>query len=197
MGHVKELKRVVDETGAKIVVTSRRRGNYSFGNFFSENDLFYIEFIKPLEQMGIEIYDYTPFIQAKDEEARELEIEAYLRCHPEIEEFVIIEDDFVMQRLYQHQIFIEYSDGFVSRYVDPSIQILNGNLGFYPPEYDRSETFQERIERLFPSLFSNQDVPSDEALELAKVKDILDEFECLDDNEWEEEIKKLKLDYSD
>ena len=78
--------------------------------------------------------------------------------HPEIQEFVIIEDDYVMQRLYDHQVFIEYSNGFVSEYIDPTLRILNGKLGFYPPEYDRSETFEEIIRRLFPNLFLDSEL---------------------------------------
>ena len=72
--------------------------------------------------------------------------------HPLIEEYVIIEDDYVMKRNYEHQVFIEYSDGFTSKYVLPAIKILNGVLGFYPYDYNLNETFQERIKRLFPSL---------------------------------------------
>ncbi len=141
---VNEIKKIMDKTDAKIVVTSNKRKEKSFC---------YQKYIKPLLQMGVEIYDYTPFVNGKLEETRELEIESYLKNHPEIQEFVIIEDDYVMQRLYDHQVFIEYSNGFVSEYIDPTLRILNGNLGFYPPEYDRSETFEERIRRLFPNLF--------------------------------------------
>ncbi len=152
---VLELKKVIEKTGAKIVVTSNKRdGALVSGSFPLEDSFCYKYYVQPLEQMGIEIYDYTPFITgAKEEETRELEIEAYLKKHPEIKEFVIVEDDYVMQRLYPHQVFIEYSGGFVSAYVEPVIQILNGNLGFYPPEYDLSETFEERLRRLFPSLY--------------------------------------------
>ena len=131
------LKKVIDETGALVVVSSSHRDDACF--------------IEPLEELGISIYDYTPLLPKEPLEIRrEAEISLYLECHKEVEQFVIIEDDYVMQELYEHQVFIEYSDGFDVRYITPAIRILNGNLGFYPPDYDRTETFQERIKRLFP-----------------------------------------------
>lgn len=179
---VNELKKVISATGAKVVVTSQKRDDALVaGTFPLEKSFCYKNYVQPLFEKGVEIYDYTPFISgAKMEETRELEIESYLEQHPEIEEFLIVEDDYVMQRLYEHQIFIEYSGGFVSLYVKPAIQILNGVLGFYPPEYDRSETFQERIQRLFPSLFMNP--YSEESKKFEKMKDAMSDFELLDND---------------
>lgn len=126
--------------------------------------------------MGIEIYGYTPLVSGvRVEEAREFEIELFLEKHSEVKEFLIVEDDYVMQRLYDHQIFIEYSGGFISEYVEPAVQILNGNLGFYPPSYDRCETFQERIQRLFPSLF----LSSSECEEFEKMEKVMEDFRLL------------------
>lgn len=171
---VRELKRVINATGSKVVVTSNKRDNSLITNSPSlKNSFCYKNYIIPLSQMGIEIFDYTPFVEAKIEDARELEIETYLEKHHEIEDFVIIEDDYVMKRLFDHQVFIEYSDGFVSKYVEPTIRILNGNLGFYPEEYNRNETFQERIERLFPSLFLNKLEDKD----LEKIENILNNLD--------------------
>ena len=133
------LKKLINSTGAKIVETSNIRNDFLSDNSFALKESFgYKQIIKPLLQMDVEIYDYISFIRAKGEDARELEIEAFLMEHSEIEEFVIIEDDYVMQHLYEHQVFIEYSDGFTSKYVEPAVRILSGNLGFYPSEYDRS-----------------------------------------------------------
>lgn len=152
---IENLKKLIDLTGAKVVVTSNRREESLILGQCPEKTLCYQEFIKPLLQMGIPVYDYTPYIEASQEKERELEIEEYLLKHPEVKEFVIIEDDYVMERLYEHQIFIENSDGFNAELIEPAIQILNGNLGFYPPSYDRSETFYERVARLFPKMFLN------------------------------------------
>lgn len=152
---IENLKKLINLTGAKVVVTSNRREESLILGQCPEKTLCYQEFIKPLLQMGISVYDYTPYIEASQEKERELEIEEYLLNHPEVKEFVIIEDDYVMERLYEHQIFIENSDGFNAELIEPAIQILNGNLGFYPPSYDRSETFYERVARLFPEMFLN------------------------------------------
>lgn len=176
---VSELKRVIDATGAKVVVSSNQRDEaLVYGTHPLEKSYCYKNYIQPLETMGIGVYDYTPILTGfKEEETRELEIEAYLKKHPEVKEFLIVEDDYVMQRLYDHQIFIEYSGGFVFQYVEPAIQILNGNLGFYPPEYDRSETFQERIRRLFPGLFMNPSLEDEKELE--RKEEILDFYYSL------------------
>lgn len=176
---VRQIKKVIEETGAKVVVTSNKR---------KDKSSCYKNYISPLLQMGIEIYDYTTFMNGKLEEARELEIEAYLMEHPEIEEFVIIEDDYVMQRLYDHQVFIEYSNGFVSEYVEPVIRILNGNLGFYPPEYDRSETFEERIERLFPNVLLNP--MSEKGKTLEEMEDRMKKFDFLELSSEKNLVKK-------
>ena len=53
---------------------------------------------------------------------------------------MIIEDDYVMERLFAHQIFSEYSVGFRSQYIEPAMQILQGKLGFCPSTYNRLET---------------------------------------------------------
>lgn len=142
---VAELKKVIVQTGAKIVVTSAHRDD--------------VRFVTTLKHSGIQIYDYLPqLVVDKEEDKRELEIIYYLGQHSEIENFVIIEDDFVMKQLYDHQVFIEYSNGFTSEYVEPAIRILNGHLGFYPENYDRNETFEERMYRLFPSLFPEEEI---------------------------------------
>lgn len=176
---VRQVKKVIDATGAKVVVTSNKRRNKSSC---------YKNYIRPLSQIGIEIYDYTPFINGKLEEIRELEMEAYLMEHPEIEQFVIIEDDYVMQRLYDHQVFIEYGNGFISKYVEPTIRILNGNLGFYPPEYDRSETFEERIGRLFPNVCLNP--MSEEGKVLEEMEDKMKKFDFLELSSKKSLVKK-------
>jgi len=140
---VEAIKRVIALTDAKVVITSswkRKREKLEYG-------------INTLIEMGIEIYGCTPNIDCPKMEQREKEISLYLQHHQQIEQFVIIEDDFVMKRLYDHQILIEHSDGFAATYIEPTVDILNGNLGFYPPEYNRKETFEERTNRLFPNAF--------------------------------------------
>lgn len=152
---VLNLKQVIDATGAEVVCTSFNKNDFLLTPTLNyEDSACFLFYDKLLLSLGVSIFDYTPYIEAPKEKRRELEIEAYLCTHKEIKEFVIIEDDYVMERLFAHQIFIEYSDGFRSQYIEPAMQILQGKLGFYPPTYNRLETFQERMGRLFPNLFS-------------------------------------------
>ncbi len=190
--YVEELKKLIVATHAKVVITSRQRDNALIKNSSDlEGSYCYNHYIKPLLEMGVEVYGYTPRIKCeKEEKERELEIEKYLEAHPEIEEYVIIEDDYVMERLYDHQVFIEYSDGFTSRYLEPAIRILNGELGFYPPEYDRSETFDERIRRLFPSLFVNPELEDAKEIE-EDIHHMFEDFELPETRTLDELSKEL------
>ena len=190
--YVDQLKKLIAATNAKVVITSRQRDNALINNSFALEDSYcYNAYIKPLLEMGIDVFGYTPRIKCeKEEKERELEIESYLDAHPEIEEYVIIEDDYVMERLFDHQIFIEYSDGFTSEYLEPAIRILNGELGFYPPEYDRSETFDERIRRLFPSLFVSPESDGDDITE-EELDSMLDMFKFTEDKTWDDIAKEL------
>ncbi len=190
--YVEELKKLIAATNAKVVVTSRQRDNALIKNSSDlEGSYCYNHYIKPLLEMGVEVYGYTPRIKCeKEEKERELEIEKYLEAHPEIEEYVIIEDDYVMERLYDHQVFIEYSDGFTSEYLEPAIRILNGELGFYPPEYDRSETFDERIRRLFPSLFAHPEINEDDITE-EELDSMMEMFKFAEDKTGDDVFKEL------
>lgn len=195
---VDSLMKVINSTGAKVVVTSNRRDGRLVNALPDlDNSLCYRNYIKPLLNLGIEIYDYVPILSANEEDRRELEIESYLLTHSEIEEFVIIEDDYVMKRLYDHQVFIEHSDGFTSVYIAPAINILNGNCHFYPPSYDISETFEERVRRLFPSDCIHHDPIESEELE--EMDDILSNFYISNTptiNELKKQIKR-ELSYKD
>jgi hypothetical protein len=87
---VENLKRIIDETGAKIVISSTwRMGNGLPGmiDMWKERGL-------PGEVIGI-----TPnfMVHFKTTLCRGKEIDAYLDEHPEIENYVIIDDDSDME----------------------------------------------------------------------------------------------------
>lgn len=129
--YVKILKQIIEQTGAKVVVSSDRRKEFmEKSNVDYEKTFFYNYFEKNLNSMGIEIYDYTPFLNVDKSMKRELEITTYLKEHPEIEEFVILDDLRVLASLEEHQVFIEYSNGLQEEHINPAIAILNGQLGF-------------------------------------------------------------------
>lgn len=89
-------------------------------------------------------YGITPYVNGK----RELEINEYLNEHPEIEEFLILDDDSVIESLKDHQVFLDLYKGICEEHIKPSINILNGNLSFYPPDFNFQESQIERLIRI-------------------------------------------------
>ena len=158
--HVKLIKRIIEATGAFVVCISSNKNDFLCSGDYEKSDC-YLNYDRYLNAMGIEIYDYTPFIRTDDIfMERELEIHAYLNGRPEITDFVIIEDDNLIYSLVEHQVFIETCDGIKEEHVKPAIDILNGKLGFYPPNYNREETLMERLKRISPD-FQLENAPSE------------------------------------
>lgn len=146
--YVSRLKKIVEITGAKIVVSSSRKNEFIGENVIHEETYCYQNYELPLQSLGIEIFDYTPLVNAPLLERKEFEIEAYLKEHPKIEEYVILDDDMVMKKFLEHQVFIEYSNGLLEEHINPAIAILNGRLSFYPPNYNINESLCERTNRI-------------------------------------------------
>lgn len=90
--YVLRLKKIVKITGAKIVVSSSRKNEFIRENVIHEETYCYQNYELPLQSLGIEIFDYTPNVDAPLLERKEFEIETYLKEHPEIEEYVILDD---------------------------------------------------------------------------------------------------------
>ena len=157
--YVNLLKMIISATNANVIATSSHKNEFIGKDYIKRNDgphsikhddtSCFIEYEKPLLEMGVKIYDYTPNLKKNFLDSRELEIDAYLHLHPEIEEFVIVEDEHVISKYADHQVLIEYANGLSIEHVEPAINILNGNLGFYPPSYDQTETLEHRIKRIF------------------------------------------------
>ena len=85
----------------------------------------------------------TPYVN----EDRSLEIKRYLQEHS-IKQFVIIDDELVGSSLQEHQVFLDLYMGLQEEHIEPALRILNGQLGFYPREYNRNETFEELLARI-------------------------------------------------
>ena len=94
--------------------------------------------MKFLNELGIQIHDLTPFVDAN----RTLEIKIYIEEH-QIEQYVILDDELIEEELQEHQVFLDLYRGLQEEHIIPALNILNGNLGFYPPNYDRNETPEE------------------------------------------------------
>ena len=133
------LKKITDISGAKIIATTSNK--YSLQRFDKVDyykSSFYNNYVKCLNDLGIQIYDLTPYVDAN----RTLEIEKYLQEH-EVDQYVILDDELIGEELQDHQVFLDLYRGLQEEHIIPALNILNGNLGFYPPSYDRNETPEE------------------------------------------------------
>lgn len=134
---LEHLKRIVDETGAKIVLSSTWR---TF--FCRENEQLKTNFDKgyELENMfekhGLKIYDITPYDANR---YRENEIRKWLEEHPLVTDFVIIDNEsydlpsFVDKELVKVKNdatdFSIYDNGLLAKHAQKVIEILNHDKG--------------------------------------------------------------------
>jgi len=142
--NVSILKKIVDTTDAKIVVTSSNKYVVQLGQINYYDSKLYKVYIKKLNTMGIEVHDFTPYIKGD----RNMEISEYLKSHPEITQFLILDDDYIFQNFLDHQVFLDWYRGLLEEHVEYSVNILNGKLGFYPLSLDLNETVEQRIIRI-------------------------------------------------
>lgn len=141
--NVKYLLEIVKDTRAKIVATTSNKYSFqAYGN--SREDSGFNRYVKILNDYGVEIYDITPLVGKN----RELEIITYLEMHQDVEEFLILDDDYIMKELREHQVFLDLYNGICEEHVIPSIDILNGKLGFYPKDFNFDESLKDRIVRI-------------------------------------------------
>jgi len=84
---VKNLAKIVKETGAIIILSSSWRDEWNKEDE-SKNTPSFIELKAKLKEFGLDIYDKT----GEWRKNRGLEIQEWLDEHPEVTEFVIIDD---------------------------------------------------------------------------------------------------------
>ena len=142
--NVKFLLDIINETNALVVATSSTK--YSFQRNLEKDykDTNYFRYVSILNNLGVNIFDVTPYVNGD----RELEILEYLNIHKEIEQFLILDDDYVFSSLLEHQVFLDLYNGICNEHVKPSVDILNGKLGFYPDSFNFNETVMERVLRI-------------------------------------------------
>lgn len=121
--HVEKLARIVKETDAKIVMSSTWR------SFFDKDEEkgshFYIHITERFRKFGIELSDRTPFYGFDGK--RGLEIKDWLSRHPEVEKFVILDDEAFDIRDYYKKEFVKtnFMSGLLDEHVEKAIKILN------------------------------------------------------------------------
>lgn len=134
--NVKYLLQIIKSTNAKVVATFSKKWTFQRDSGIDYKNTSFCKDANVLKEYGIEIFDITPYVNGN----RELEIREYLRLHPEIEQFLILDNDYIIKSLLGHQVFLDLYKGLCEEHVNPSINILNGKLGFYPPDFDFNET---------------------------------------------------------
>lgn len=143
--NVEVLKLIQKEANAKIVATTSNKYSFQRPNGVSYCESSYYKYVIELTKLGIVIDDITPYSK---EQIREEEINLYLKSHPEIEQYVILDDEYIGSTLKQHQVFLDLYKGLQLEHVAPTLKILNGQLGFYPIEQNTSETAEQRNIRI-------------------------------------------------
>lgn len=110
--HLDCLKQIVDATGAKIVLSSTWRLFPS-----ARNDV-----KNALRNVGLEFIDKT-----KELKDRATEIEEWLSRHPEVENYVILDDECIsLARLKKNLVQTTFYRGLLPEHVSKAINILNG-----------------------------------------------------------------------
>ena len=118
---VKLLKEIIDETGAKVVLSSDWR-------LCDPRDVDYRYLVSKLKYKGgISIYGKTPDTSWS---RRGEEILMWLDDHPRVKSWVVLDDikfnDFYNERFDGHLVITDYKVGLTASDVDKAIEVLNG-----------------------------------------------------------------------
>ena len=115
------LKKLVDSTGAKIVLSTSLRTYWDkdpdkcdyYGKIINET----------FAKYGLEVYDKTPVLE---NERREDEILQWIVDNPGIKNYVVIDDGF-LSGIHINKYFVQTSDseGLLEVHIEKAIKILN------------------------------------------------------------------------
>ncbi len=119
------LKRIVDATGAKIVLSSTWRYGRDDARYSGD----FLELQEAFQKVGLDFYSYTP--EDVFGIRRGMEIKAWLGLHPEVNRFIILDDelfDFEERGLLPRLIKTEFGDGGLTEvHVKEAIEMLSDN----------------------------------------------------------------------
>lgn len=110
---IRNLKRIVDETSANIVLSSSWR--------WDEKALDAVK--TQLKAYGLELYD-TTIMDIMKTLSRTNEIKLYLDEHPSITKYVILDDDEIKEPLADHWVRCLFKNGLTKKLADEAIKIL-------------------------------------------------------------------------
>ncbi len=92
--NLNRLKRIVEETSSKVVISSSIKRNYVNTGVMRGNLKYLVD---TLLECGIDVIGVTPNLEKREEE-----ILMYLSEHNDIDGFVILDDDYEMPKLKDH-----------------------------------------------------------------------------------------------
>ena len=170
---IKWIKRIVDETAAKIVVSSSWRMHTVEE---TRKSMIYKEKRCPRNKMLYwlmdNLYDVTPWVGLGN--GRGGEIQQYLNDHPEIDNYVIIDDDGDMwdSHLY-HFVQTNYEDGITESEAIRAIKVLNRKY-FY-------NSMSLNFELRFQHLLRCNNLPN-KCEELQKYNDLCKDYKNIYEN---------------
>lgn len=115
---MKRLKRIVSETGAKVVLSSDWRYDRNDPRYNSD----FLELKNELLKYGIRLYGYTPELPSAH---RGMEIDCWLKEHGEVCNFVILDDRTDIEPNKGHWVQTVMSCGLGDEEAKNAIHILN------------------------------------------------------------------------
>ncbi len=120
--NLQRLKNIVNETKAKIVISSSLKNSYFYTGHLNKH---LQSIVERIEQAGMEVIGITP--QA---DTREEEIKLYLSQHQEIENYCILDDDYEMENLKEHLVKLppqmqKGQTGLTDVHMTMAIDVLN------------------------------------------------------------------------
>ena len=130
---VKLLKKIVDATGAKIILSSTWRKNILVGMPLEcQEDPFAIELMSKLKAEDLKIYDLTSVETSDDHRKQQIleRIGEYRRDGQQVESWVVLDDDifdgFNDPEFRKHFVWTSWATGLTEDDVNAAINILNG-----------------------------------------------------------------------
>lgn len=142
--NVKILKKIIQESGAKVIATTSNKYSFQRDKSIDICSTTFFKYLIKLKEFGIDIDGVTPMVNCD----KTLEIAQYIKSHKDIEQYVILDDEIIADEFIQHQVFLDLYNGLQVEHIEPALNILNGRLGFYPKDYDRTETIEEKNLRI-------------------------------------------------
>lgn len=117
---LKNLKHIVKETGAKVVLSS----DWRYGRDDPVYNSDYLELRHELQRYGIQFYGFTPELPSGH---RGAEISKWLKAHEEVGNFVILDDRTDIEPNKDHWVRTVMSQGLGVKEAEDAINILNAS----------------------------------------------------------------------